>query len=266
MIYVVTHKKIDESIIDASKYQVIYVGKGSDYQEGYCRDNTGDNISEKNPYYCELTGLYWVWKNGKENLEDITGLVHYRRYFTTEKEYNRYKQTGKMPSVLSADIILNQCDERTVIMPKGYRTLSTLYNSYNRCHDINDIKIISDSIKNVCPEYLTSFNNLMKKHKGYYYNMIICRKKVLDDYCAWLFPLLEEIESKIDLNKYKTAYQKRVFGFMAERLLQLWVEKNEFHIVEYPVFNTTERPISWWHRNLNRLRWMKSKINLNLRR
>ena len=62
---------------DKDCYLPVQVGSALHKAVGYTPDNTGDNISEKNPYYCELTGLYWAWKNLPA---DVLGLVHYRRY------------------------------------------------------------------------------------------------------------------------------------------------------------------------------------------
>ena len=50
---------------------------------GYQPDNIGDNISSKNPSFCELTGLYWAWKN-LDN--EYLGLAHYRRHFKGSKK------------------------------------------------------------------------------------------------------------------------------------------------------------------------------------
>ena len=80
-VYVVSHK--NAKFPTESIYKPIQVGKKESFTE--IRDNTGDNISEKNPNYCELTAAYWIWKNDKS---DITGLTHYRRYFFKNKKSN----------------------------------------------------------------------------------------------------------------------------------------------------------------------------------
>ena len=53
-------------------YLPLHVGKAGKEEMGFAGDDTGENISRKNPYYCELTGLYWLWKNVHT---DYKGLV-----------------------------------------------------------------------------------------------------------------------------------------------------------------------------------------------
>ena len=61
-IIVATHKKYQ--MPEDQMYFPVQVGaEGKTKIEEYTQDNTGNNISLKNPYFCELTGLYWAWKN-----------------------------------------------------------------------------------------------------------------------------------------------------------------------------------------------------------
>jgi len=136
MIYVITHKEFDIRYLDRDLYQVIQVGKEKKDVCGYLRDDIGDNIADKNDNYCELTGLYWAWKNCQETEEEITGIVHYRRYFTTNKEYCAYKKCGVIPSVLKDKEIIDRCNKYTIILPKAYYTINNLYASYQRCHNV----------------------------------------------------------------------------------------------------------------------------------
>ncbi len=254
MIYIITHKKFDYSKYDADTYKVMYVGKGQDCSEHYFRDNIGDNIAEKNPNFCELTGLYWIWKNGNESENDNVGLVHYRRFFTTNREYNLYKKNNMVPYALNKDDIRENCNQSTVIMPKKLWTIRSLKANYIRVHSEEDYNIMRDSVKKCSPSYLTDFDKIMNGHCGYYFNMIICQKSVLNEYCRWLFNIMDELERRIDLNKYEDNYQKRVFGFMSERLLQVWIKHNNYNIVEYPVFNTENKPESVLHSVIHRIK------------
>ena len=86
-ILVAAHKA-DPNIRQDEVYMPIHVGKSlhPELDLGFQGDNTGDNISEKNGSYCELTALYWAWKNLKD--VEIIGLAHYRRYFAEDiKKY-----------------------------------------------------------------------------------------------------------------------------------------------------------------------------------
>ena len=295
MIYVITHKKFDDEKLNKDIYRVLHVGKNTDCSPEYLRDDTGDNISEKNPTYCELTGLYWIWKNVKAPEDEITGLVHYRRFFTDEAGYKEYKKSGRLPEITNGKKGEFDLAENEVILPKRYITLSTLRGSYKRCHDIGDLDVVREAMEKTCPGYIKTFEKVLSHHKGYYFNMVICRRKVLDSYCEWLFPLMSEIERAMESrtqgpmppadetntgnetsgtvaeNPYgipdapahkdskNALYQSRVYGFIAERLLQVWVEHWGLKIKEMPVFNTQERPISFAKRNAIRIKYLWSK-------
>ena len=80
-IFTMTHKKFREP--EDAIYVPLHVGRACSGDYGYAGDDTGDNISAKNCYYGELTGVYWVWKNVRTT--DYVGICHYRRYFCTEE-------------------------------------------------------------------------------------------------------------------------------------------------------------------------------------
>ena len=101
-IWVVTHKKYKE--IDDDLHKTIQVGKSLGTDLGYVGDDTGDNISYKNPFYCELTGMYWLWKNYKC---DIIGICHYRRFFLENTE------------LITKDYIENILKDYDIIIPNN---------------------------------------------------------------------------------------------------------------------------------------------------
>jgi hypothetical protein len=228
-IYIITHKKF-EKITDSDLYQPLLVG--ADFNKGekdYLRDNDfSGNISSKNKNYCELTGLYWIWKRSKE---DVVGLCHYRRYFATSRHLQRInllKKKTLFRLLKSYDIILPQREEEI------YNGM-TAKEQFSTCHDVE----VWDKCKNIIKitefDYLKDFDWFEKQTTGFCYNMIISSKKIIDQYCAWLFPILFELEEQVDLSQYDN-YNQRMFGFVSERLLNVWIHHQNFKIKELPVY------------------------------
>lgn len=242
MIYVITHKAFHDDFIPSNGYRILHVGTNQNTKSNYFRDDTENNISSKNPYYCELTGLYWIWKNGKENPDEIVGLVHYRRFFTTKKSDLKYAYFGTIPEPLNMEQINSIItDSGTVILPEKSKGIYSLETAYAFNHNIEDLRILRKVIEEYSPEYLKNFDHVFREKDFFGYNMIICKKRVLDQYCEWLFPLMEIVETKINTDKKMDAYQRRVFGFLSERLLQIWINHNSYIIKTFPVFNTEKR-------------------------
>lgn len=257
MIYVITHKKFDADLDE--HYKILHVGLNDNCSTEYLRDDTGVNISVKNPNYCELTGLYWIWKNDTSDPDEITGLVHYRRYFTTEKEYLSYTYFNVVPQILAYKKIEEAISENDILLPKKKKALRTTREVYAFQHLDEDIDLLRDAISTVSPDYLPSFDQAMASKEYYYGNMMICRKKLLDQYCEWLFPVFFELEKHIDLNKYKDNYQKRVYGFLSERMVKVFVDHNKLSVREYPVFNTEERDETIFKYNVDRVKRLLKK-------
>lgn len=233
-LYVATHKSYNQ-VQDQDLYIPILVGANKNIGEkNYLRDNQGDNnISDRNFTFCELTGLYWIWKNSKD---DIVGLCHYRRYFGKNKRF--FKQN----SILTKNDILKQLNDYDVILPsKGMNE----YNGYtaeaffNKNHDHKVWEMCRQIISENNKDYLDAFNWFSKEKTGYCYNMFIMSREMMDEYCSWLFPILFELDKKIDYSRYDS-YNTRMIGFVAERLINVWVHKKQLTVKEFPVFSTEE--------------------------
>lgn len=228
-IIVATHK-LAKMPKDSSLYMPLHVGAEGKIGIGYTGDNLGENISVLNPYYCELTGLYWAWKN----LDcEYLGLVHYRRYFAKyNKRYSENIQIDEI--VLSKQDINNLLFEYDVILPKKRKYyIETLYSHYAHTFDENHLNIARDIIKQKFPSYLESFDKVMKFRGGYMFNMFIMKKSLADDYCKWLFPILDIMYSRVDLSEY-SVFESRLFGRVSEILFNVWLIHNSIKFVEVP--------------------------------
>lgn len=207
-LYVVTHKDFLEKLVDRT---IIGVGSNKKIGGVDLYDDTGNNISKKNEYYCELTALYWIWKNDSS---DIVGLEHYRRQFL----YGNYILNKK-----KVDILLKDND---ILVPHKVNLVQSIYHNYVKQHGEKELLEVEDIIKHKYPEYINAFNRLKKTNKIYICNMFIAKKKFVDNYCQWLFDILFELEKRVDLSN-KSNYQKRMLGFMAERLFNVYLYKHK---------------------------------------
>ncbi len=227
-IIIATHKSYD--MPNDSVYLPLHVGREGREALPYTPDNTGENISEKNRSFCELTGLYWAWKN----LDcDYLGLVHYRRYFTVRNKIYQKKHTP-MESVLTEREVKKLLSEHDIIMPKKrHYYIETLYSHYAHTHYAEHLDITRKVIQEKCPDYLEAFDSVMKQTSGYMFNMYIMRKDLSDAYCEWLFDILFELERRMEGQEY-SAFQWRLYGRVSELLLNVWLLKQDKPVKEIP--------------------------------
>lgn len=202
-------------------YLPVHVGKEGKRDIGYQGDNTGENISLKNPYFCELTGLYWAWKNLSN---DYIGLIHYRRFFSNKSRSERKKQPLEALYLTQeeASKLLGQYD---VIVPsKRNYYIETLYSHYANTLHAEHLDVTREIIEEKCGEYLESFDKVMKQRGGYMFNMFIMSKELTDSYCSWLFPILFELEKRIPAAQY-SAFHARFYGRVSELLFNVWLKQ-----------------------------------------
>ncbi|KFC20004.1 DUF4422 domain-containing protein [Chryseobacterium sp. FH1] len=230
----------DDLKVENEYYLPIHVGKKtSDKNLQMTGDDTGDNISLKNPNYCELTGIYWAWKNLKN--VDYIGLCHYRRYFNFDNALfsSPSKRLGtenfKKSEFNISDKVKDSLKKGNVIVPISESFRVSLYIDYCVRHYSEDLRFLEKVIKKQDTKYSNAFDKIMYENNELYpYNMFIMSWQEFDKYCTWLFPILEEIEQSIDISKYDF-YQKRIYGFMAERLFNIYVEANQLKVDERQV-------------------------------
>lgn len=207
---------------DDSMYIPVMVGSAlrDTVPEGYLRDDTGDNISDRNARYCELTALYWGWKQLDM---DYIGLCHYRRLFASPYSRNQ---------LLNEEEAMHLLRYYDVILPAERKyVIETNYSQYAHSHHAEDLALTRSIISERHPEYLGSYDKRMGMTYGHRFNMLIMRKDLLDRYCRWLFDILFELEKRADVSSYSEK-DKRVYGYVAERLLDVWIDKNELRTAD----------------------------------
>lgn len=222
-IYIMAHKAFEVPKVEG--YLPMQVGREGKTDLGYLCDNTGVNISEKNASYCELTGLYWIWKNVDC---DIAGLCHYRRYFVYPKSESLHIEQR----LLAKEDIERSLAEYDLIAPSsGMRQEGSVLAHYVQHHHATDWQECGRVIIERCPQYYQAFDWSQRCNLISLGNMVIARKDVLDSYCEWLFDILFEVEKRIDTSSYDE-YQKRVFGFLSERLFRVYMLQNGLRVRE----------------------------------
>ena len=215
-IIVATHKKYN--MPKDEMYIPLNVGAEGKEDLGYAKDNTGDNISKKNPYFCELTGVYWAWKNLRA---DYIGLAHYRRHFSLKK-----KSKNKFDNVLSLDETKKILKNTDVILPKKRRYfIENLYGHYAHTMYVEPLDVTGKIIEERYPEYLKYFNKLHTRTSAHMFNMFIMKKEIFDGYCKWLFDILFELEKRVDSSNYDS-FHSRFYGRISELLLDVYLQKN----------------------------------------
>ena len=232
-----------------------YIGVAGLYRDDLITDLTGDSIASLNYTFCELTALYWIWKNYHQDPEDMVGLLHYRRLF--------FDGTGahaffKSPfSALAVKKMMTKCD---LIVAPPMPLVPNLYLHYRDCHFLSDLDIVLYFAEQrdgaSVGSYKKMLGNLSVAHM---FNMFICTRGVMNSYCEWLFPIL--FKSFAELNIIgRSSYQLRALGFLSERLFNLWIQLN-------PDYKVKTAPVLYMHKsrlsNVNRLFKRQRGFNYN---
>ncbi|MBN7276982.1 DUF4422 domain-containing protein [Lactobacillus acetotolerans] len=215
VIMIAAHKKFP--MPHAEGYLPVLVGAAKNYKPSikYQRDDEGKNISSKNPNYNELTAVYWAWKNLKD--VDAIGLVHYRRLFFDTKPYS-------LNNVLSKPKIEKLLSKYDVILPKKRNYyIESNYSHYIHAHHKEPLDKTREIIKKYYPQYLINFDKVMQRKKAHMFNMFVMKRDAFDSYCEFIFGVLKDVESRVDISDY-SVQEKRVFGYISELLMDVWLD------------------------------------------
>ncbi len=231
-ILVACHKP--DKVFSNDVYIPIHVGRAiskcKEEMKDMIGDDTGDNISEKNPFYCELTAQYWAWKNLDA---EYVGLCHYRRYF--EKEI----------TIDNVDKLLGDHFDAILCSP--------IYESRRagehvlRATCMEDVYIFMECIKKVQPDYYNSVMKVLSGNAFSPYNMFVMKKSLFDEYAAWQFSILFEMEKYVRLSGY--CRMRRLYGYVAEVMLSVFAYHNKLKVKYIPVCSLNDNGMFSYQKN-----------------
>lgn len=223
-IYVVTHKKYN--IVSKEGYIPIIVGDKYNNRK-YINDRVGDNIAHLNKKINECTAMYWIWKNTRTK---YVGLNHYRRYFLNNN-------MDLLENILDESNISNILNKNDIILCNNYKfnetVLQQIANTVDKTAFDKGYSIVKSIFKKIHPEDMELFDYVMELHYFYPCNMFVTSWDIFDKYCEWLFAFIIEAAESIDVSDYDD-YSKRIIGFFAERMMTVWVLKNNLKVKELP--------------------------------
>lgn len=250
-IYIVSHLRLRPPAVQG--YRVMYVGPLS---SGKSPDTFSDtdaqldgNIAHKNKTFCELTALHQIAQKHAHQPNAVVGLVHYRRRFLSGPAWMRkvVRTTQKASwsrgisnwllrhfelTQSQASLLLDSCD---VILPRSTKLKKSVRESYMDSHISEDWIQLKKIIHAYFPDYGPAFDQFENQKNIHLYNMFVSRSGFLQSYAKWLFAVLERLEQVINING-RDAFQSRVFGFLSERLFNIYLLKNsEFKTLHLPV-------------------------------
>ncbi|WP_239463493.1 DUF4422 domain-containing protein [Collinsella intestinalis] len=237
-IFISTHKRVD--LFDSRVLQPVQVGcaRSGERFAWALHDDEGENISDLNPMYCELTTQYWAWKNTRS---DYVGFCHYRRYFDFSPDVHRENEYGEVmdgridgatqrryslsdsairETVRSFDVITTPLvDVRKFMGSKA--TLRSHYDAAPHLH-VEDLDSVMESVIRRDPSYREDVDAFLGGHAARFCNMFIMRRDIFDEYCSWMFPILEEFCDATDMSRYSKE-GLRTPGHLSERLLNVFL-------------------------------------------
>ena len=168
-------------------------------------DDTGDNISSRNRHYSETTALYWLWKNDDSS---VSGICHYRRIWKD------------LPIIVDKF----RTTDTDVVLPLPTLCEHSVYEDYFLHHMAKVAEPLINTLKRMSPQYYAASKKIFTDKIFYASNMFIARRKVINDLCEWMFPIVMETENVV--GDLPDSYHNRYAGFCTERLITLYFLAN----------------------------------------
>ena len=232
----------------------------------YQPDSEGENISLKNPHFCELTCHYWAWKNLKG--VDIIGLNHYRRFFDFQRKWPQFsadKRFVETKTFLEQDYYFPDLEKLLskydIILPVARHWRVSNTQQYAEYHIAKDWEMLRQIIKERSPQYIPAFEKTMDhSNKAVGYNMFITHWKHFEAYSEWLFDILFAVERRVP--PIDDPVQSRIYGYMSERLINVFCEHHQLRIKHLPLIMPLD--IYKYYQNINNIRATYRNIKNNL--
>lgn len=243
-IVVAYHKK--SLVLENPGYIPLHVGKALNpgLDLGIRGDDEGDNISDENGYYCELTALYWIWKNVSA---DAKGLFHYRRVLDTRphpmvdvhaalraavrRKYLPVVEYGEADFARVADRTMAELpgllEKYDIVTTKRAVTRLRVRNFFMLA-GAELIDMMVASVGKLYPSYQPFVKGCLRSHRLYFGNMTVMRNDIFDEYCTFMFSVLEDVKQTIISGGYLTDLRgekmfSRKLGYLAELLTDTYI-------------------------------------------
>jgi hypothetical protein len=198
-------------------------------------DNIGENISNLNPYFSELTVVYYIWKNYSKLQMPYWGLCHYRRYFTLHLSWLKFKSIYHLTSPENAfnkiftptllQTIQSELEKGKVILSKPYVFIKlkkwSVKKQFIKDHGAASWICMEKVVEELYPGYVNSMNSVANGLTCSWYNMLIADWSFWDRYLTWLFDILFEVKKNLDKSDDKS--DLRIYGNLSERLLNIYI-------------------------------------------
>lgn len=202
-------------------------------------DDTGDSISALNATYCELTALWWLWRNCDS---DYKGLVHYRRHLAS-RDPARRRDPDRLGRVATGDELLSLLSGYDAVLPRRRSYyIETMRSHWDHTQPPEQLTGVERVVAELEPVYSEALSRSLSARGAHMFNMMVMRADAFDAYCAWLFPLLAELTRRLDPSSYPS-FQARYPGRVSELLLDPWLAVNGVTFVELPT--VSPEPVDW---------------------
>ena len=226
-ILVATHKKYRMPTDDI--YLPIHAGKLGKEDIGYIGDDTGDNISDRNWYYSEVSAIYWAWKNLDA---DVIGVSHYRRHYTLSNKIEQFTK-GKWNCILTGEQAQKLLENNDIVVAKKrWYLVETNKSHYSNGHNPKELDLMRQIINERCPEYVSAFDEMNNRRWAHMFNMFIMKRDKFNEFCEWWYDILFEFEKRHDMAGYQ---EKEKRAFIDERMMDVWLIKTGYSYKEIPV-------------------------------